>query len=182
MKDRIDAGPASPPCSSASASTGSLTAHAQPPTGRLLLTLSGVDVITGACRVVAALALAALGATVFLWLWRRTRDVRIRRVLVREVLARKGSGRPGDEQRARMDLSEGEAPRQLPRGSGISAASRRARALGDYARRVFSASIRPEDINGVTSLRPLAPNDRRKARRGERWLAPRRACFTSSKR
>jgi hypothetical protein len=112
-----------------------------------LLTLGGVDVTTGACRVVAGLGLAALSSTAYIWVWRHTRDGRIRRLLVRVVLARKGSGWPGDEQRPGWTYHKAKLLVSYGEGAGYQLLQTEQEHWERYARRVFGECVRPEDIN-----------------------------------
>jgi len=112
-----------------------------------VLTLGGVDATTGTCRVVAGLALGALVAVGWLVVWHRTRDARVRSLLVRVALSREGSGDPGDEHRTGWTYQKARLLVRYGRGAGYDPHPEEEEHWELYARRVFGVELRPEDIN-----------------------------------
>lgn len=112
-----------------------------------LFMLGGVDVTTGFGRVIVALGLAALVTAAWFWLWRRARDRRIRRLLVRVALAREGSGGPGDEQRAGWTYQKAKLLVRYGEGAGYHLLQEEHGHWDRYAQRVFGLQVQPEDIN-----------------------------------
>ena len=115
------------------------------------LALAGVESETGGGRLLIGITLGILVAGTYLLAWRATRPRRVRRLLVRVVLAREGTGNAGDERRGGWTHTKSQLLVRYGVGAGYPLRAGEAEQPWLYGRRVFDVAMSPEDIAGPRS-------------------------------